>query len=232
MFVLALIAAVVVVTNMLVQNAKMNLPDAKFLEFYKQTIDDKTGQVTLIPFEEVKNTFIMLHDYDMTALEFSKVFSVVNESKIFTHPTKMVYIQAPYRQMTYQKTNSSSWYDILQDPSKVSTRNPEFTFKYTDIVDQCKIINDVIINEINKYDDKDPSRIFLQGLGQGGNMANACFFSYKGSKPLGGILPYDSMIPYSYANIDKQTPNFAVLGETPMLATNSGKSTTLPFKTA
>lgn len=53
----------------------MNLPDAKFLEFYKQTIDDKTGQVTLIPFEEVKNTFIMLHDYDMTALEFSKGFS-------------------------------------------------------------------------------------------------------------------------------------------------------------
>lgn len=62
-------------------------------------------------------------------------------------------------------------------------------------------------------------------------MANACFFSYKGSKPLGGILPYDGMIPYSYANIDKQTPNFSVLGETPMLASNSGKSTTLPFKT-
>jgi len=63
-------------------------------------------------------------------------------------------------------------------------------------------------------------------------MVNACFFSYKGAKPLGGILAYEGMIPFSYAGIDDQNPNFKVLGETPFLATNAGKDKNLPFKTA
>ena len=57
--------------------------------------------VTLEPFEPIKNTFIMLHDYDQTAVKFSKQFSVVNETKIFDQPTRMVYPQAPLRTMTW-----------------------------------------------------------------------------------------------------------------------------------
>lgn len=64
----------------------------------------------------------------------AKKFSIVNESKLFTQPTKMVIPQAPFRDMTYQKTkNVSSWYDIKTDPSKVSYTKPELTFNGDDI---------------------------------------------------------------------------------------------------
>jgi len=39
-------------------------------KFYKKTVFSN-GMVTLEPFEEVKNTFIMLHDYSLTAEVFS-----------------------------------------------------------------------------------------------------------------------------------------------------------------
>ena len=45
------------------------------------------------------------------------------------------------------------------------------------------------------FKDKDSSRVFLSGVGQGANMVNACFFAYKGAKPLGGLLSYLGMIP-------------------------------------
>jgi len=71
------------------------------------------------------------------------------------------------------------------------------------------------------------------GLGQGANIANACFFMYQGTKPIGGILAYDGMIPFNWASIEDETnPKFSVMGETPFLATNAGKNPTLPFKTA
>ena len=70
MFVVVLIAATVIVTNILVQNAggiHGHSDNIWFLENYKKQIDDKTGMVTLEPFEEVKNTIIVLHDYDGSA---------------------------------------------------------------------------------------------------------------------------------------------------------------------
>lgn len=65
MFVIVLIAATVFVTNMLVQDS-VAPGNVTFLEYYKRTVLSN-GMVTLEPFEEVKNTFILLHDYDMTA---------------------------------------------------------------------------------------------------------------------------------------------------------------------
>lgn len=74
----------------------------------------------------------------------------------------MVYPQAPFRPMTYQKTaNTSSWYDITADPAKVNAAAPELTFNQVDIEANCKVINDLITTEINKYNDKDSSRVFL-----------------------------------------------------------------------
>ena len=69
MFVVVLIAATVIVTNILVQNAggiHGHQDNIWFLDNYKKHIDDK-GMVTLDPFEEVKNTIIVLHDYDGSA---------------------------------------------------------------------------------------------------------------------------------------------------------------------
>jgi len=74
----------------------------------------------------------------------------------------MVYPQAPYRKITFYKAaNVSSWYDILADPSKVSTKDAELTFNQDDIKTQCKVIIDIITQELNMFKDKDPSRIFL-----------------------------------------------------------------------
>lgn len=61
---------------------------------------------------------------------------------------------------------------------------------------------DIVDYEIKLFGDKDPSRVFLSGIGQGANMVNACFFAYKGSKPLGGIMSYLGMIPLSFKEID------------------------------
>jgi len=109
------------------------------------------------------------------------------------------------RKMTYPKTagTQSSWYDILADPVKVSYRTPGKTFSTPDILEQCKVIMKVVYMEIDKFDDKDPSRIFISGVGQGANMANACFFAYKGSQPLGGIISYLGMLPLSLSEADK-----------------------------
>lgn len=62
MFVLLLIGATVFVTNMLVTDNVME-GNVEFLKFYKRT-GFKNGTIVLTPFEEIKNTFIMLHDYD------------------------------------------------------------------------------------------------------------------------------------------------------------------------
>ena len=71
MFVIVLIAVVVFVTNMLLQkHAVVGNVDIHHGEFYKKSIL-ADGMVTLEPFEPVKNTFIMLHDYDQTAVKFS-----------------------------------------------------------------------------------------------------------------------------------------------------------------
>ena len=107
--------------------------------------------------------------------------------------------------MTFQKKNNvSAWYDVLSDPSKVDPKQPQKTFNTDDIQAQCKIINDLINTEIDKFEDKDPSRVFLNGPGMGGNMVNACLFSYKNAKPLGGVIAFNSMIPYTYAQITSQ----------------------------
>jgi len=57
-----LIVATVFVTNMLVQNS-ISTDNVKWLKYYKRTTYSN-GMIALEPFEEVKNTFIMLHDYD------------------------------------------------------------------------------------------------------------------------------------------------------------------------
>lgn len=45
-------------------------------------------------------------------------------------------------------------------------------------------------------------------------------------------MPYGGMIPYNWATIEDVTnSNFKIMGETPFLATNAGKSPSLPFKT-
>ena len=63
-------------------------------------------------------------------------------------------------------------------------------------------------------------------------MANGCFLSYPGKTPLGGVLAYNGLIPYSYSTIDKVKGDFTVLDKVPFLATNFGKDASLPFKTA
>jgi len=45
--------------------------DIQFLKYYKRTAFEN-GTIVLQPFEEVKNTFIMLHDYDMTTKQMSQ----------------------------------------------------------------------------------------------------------------------------------------------------------------
>lgn len=67
------------------------------------------------------------------------------------------------------------------------------------------------------FSDGDSSRIFLSGFGQGANMINACFFAYKGQKPLGGIMPYLGMIPLKWSDIDSFNPDFNVLKTTPIM---------------
>ena len=64
------------------------------------------------------------------------------------------------------------------------------------------MIHDIITYEINQFEDKNPSRVFLSGVGQGANMVNACFLLYKGTKPIGGIMSYLGMIPLSIQDID------------------------------
>lgn len=61
-------------------------------------------------------------------------------------------------------------------------------------------------------------------------MANACFLGYKGAKPLGGVVVYNGLIPYSYKAIDDvMVGTIAVLAGTPFLATNAGKDPAVPF---
>ena len=59
-------------------------------------------------------------------------------------------------------------------------------------------------------------------------MVNACFLSWKGTKPLGGIMPFLGMIPLSWSHIDDFNPDFAMLQKTPVLITIGGKDTNLP----
>lgn len=82
------------------------------------------------------------------------------------------------------------------------------------------------------FSDQDPSRIFLSGVGQGANMVNACFFAYKGKKPLGGIMPYLGMIPLKWSHIDEYDPDFAVLKATPIMLINGEKDPDVPVDTA
>ena len=95
-------------------------------------------------------------------MAFTKEFSVVNETKVFSQPTKMVYPQAPFRAVTFYKTtNTSSWYEIMSDPAKLEYLKPELTFNNDHIKAQCKIINALIATEISLFDDKDSNRVFL-----------------------------------------------------------------------
>lgn len=153
--------------------------------------------ITLNPFEDIKNTIIVLHDYASTANLTSQFFVPINEKVLLPEPTRLVFPAAPMTKMTYPSDAGtvSSWYDILADPTKVDSKNPQKTFSAANIKDQCKIIMDIVDMEINMFKDKDSSRVFLSGVGQGANMVNACYFAYKGAKPLGGLLSYLGMIP-------------------------------------
>ena len=53
----------------------------------------------------------------------------------------------------------------------------------------------MIQNEIDKFSDEDPSRIFLGGYGDGADMALATFVRYTGEEPLGGVFVIDGMVP-------------------------------------
>ena len=46
----------------------------------------------------------------------------------------------------------------------------------------------LIKNEIEKFKDKDPRRIFIGGFSQGGAMSLATLMKWKGNKNLGGII--------------------------------------------
>ena len=59
-------------------------------------------------------------------------------------------------------------------------------------------------------------------------MVNVCFFNWKGTKPLGGIMPFLGMIPLSWTEIDNFKPDFTLLQKTPVLISIGGKDTNLP----
>ena len=63
-------------------------------------------------------------------------------------------------------------------------------------------------------------------------MVNACFFNWKGSKPLGGVMPFLGMVPLSWNEIDNYNPNFDVLQQTPVLITIGGNDANLPESVA
>lgn len=89
--VIILIAATVVVTNMLVENAGGMSSSSLFLDNYKKSVNTKTGTITLDPFDEITNTFIVLHDYADTANETSQYFVPINEKVILPEPTRLVF---------------------------------------------------------------------------------------------------------------------------------------------
>jgi hypothetical protein len=84
--------------------------------------------ITLTPYEDIKNTFIVLHDFDQTADQASKTFVPLNQKVVLPVPSKIVFLQAPSRKITFLRKAGeeavSSWYDILFDPRKVNYRSP------------------------------------------------------------------------------------------------------------
>lgn len=92
---------------------------------------------------------------------------------------------------------------------------------------------DIVDKEINNFEDRDPSRVFLSGVGQGANMVNACFFAYKGSQPLGGIMSYLGMIPLSIQDLDTLADGeYNVLQKTPIMLAIGDKDPNLSVKNA
>lgn len=69
----------------------------------------------------------------------------------------------------------------------------------------------MIKEELKRYDDKDPSRIFIGGTSQGGMIALATVLKYEGKKPLGGVVTTFSMIPLTPKNYKKGKSEVDVL---------------------
>lgn len=56
------------------------------------------------------------------------------------------------------------------------------------MIHSAEFLNRMIQEEVNRFPDKDPKRIFLMGFSQGCALNLATFMRYSQPKPLGGIV--------------------------------------------
>ena len=120
-------------------------------------------------------------------------------------------------------TNQFNKYDDEEKGADVFAENGRF-FNQDDTLAQADTILKIIDQEINKFHDRDPRRIFLGGVGQGADQAIATFLRYKGKAPLGGLISIFGQNPLSPENMKLTVDQRQILSKTPILWANGDQN--------
>ena len=98
-----------------------------------------------------------------------------------------------------------------------------------DVASSVNLLNKLIEQESKSVPDQDVSRIFIGGFSQGAMVSLATLISWKGTKPLGGVV---ALSGFQVLDENPATINMDVLKNTPLFTYNGHDDQVLPFKNA
>ena len=135
--------------------------------------------IIINPTSKYTHCIIWLHGLDNCPENFVKLFT---EEVPFArrNNTKIILMRAPYQNVTYNKANITSWFDLFSFPI-----NNSECYNFTDATRSRKMVEKIINQEAKELNGK------YQNIYVGGHSQGACitlYTAYSFKEILGGVL--------------------------------------------
>ena len=141
--------------------------------------------VIIEPKSEYTHCIIFLHGYESSPEEYQPFF----ENDFFIEKknnTKIILMRAPYQNMTFDKSNTTSWFDIFYFPLNAPT-----SYNFTDAIRSRKAVEKVIQQEAKLLNGK-YENIFIGGHSQGA--CTTLYTAYNMAETIGGVVCFSGFL--------------------------------------
>ena len=140
--------------------------------------------VIIEPKSEYTHCIIFLHGFDNSPEKFISFFEEFFFKK--KNNTKIILMRAPYQNMTFDKSNTTSWFDIFYFPLNAPT-----SYNFTDATRSRKVVEKVIQQEA-KLLNGTYQNIFIGGHSQGA--CTTLYTAYNTAETIGGVVCFSGFL--------------------------------------
>ena len=206
---------------------------------HKITSFQETKYIYFDPLKKHDQTLIFLHGLGDTAAGFVDLFAQI---EVVSPSTRIILPTAPSRPVTINGgMKMPSWYDFGfpptefdKPPEKMSEEEKLDILRnqanQEDLIKSADFLQNMINEELSRFADGDPARIFIGGFSQGAAVCLATWLRYKGENPLGGVVALSGAQALKLESA--RLENKSVQRRTPMFIYHGAGDMTIPIQDA